>query len=165
MMMDRNELIRHLDSVRKRTLKYLEAVPESMMDWRPGEGKFSVGDIIRHLGSAELMFYRAITESEWGYSGHGPEKGATLADAVRYLNQCHETVMEGLRQLDESHLTRKVRNVLGYEVSAWRLIMAMAEHEIHHRGQLSAYMQANQFEPPQIYGIKIEEVSQQSGEG
>ncbi|MED1910407.1 DinB family protein [Brevibacillus laterosporus] len=52
----------------------------------------------------------------------------------------------------------KVKNLLGYEVSAWRIIMAMTEHEIHHRGQLSAYMQANHIEPPQIFGLKIEEV-------
>jgi uncharacterized damage-inducible protein DinB len=36
--------------------------------------------------------------------------------------------------------------------------MAMAEHEMHHRGQLSTYLQLKEVEPPQIFGLKIEDV-------
>ncbi|KKX54896.1 DinB family protein [Brevibacillus borstelensis] len=157
-MLEKEELISHFEGVRKRTLKYLGQLPEGVIDWRPDEGKFSIGDIIRHLGSAELMFFHAITQNEWKYDGHGPEKGKTLAEAIHYLEQCHATVLAGLRQLEPEMLKGKVKNVLGYEVSAWRIIMAMTEHEIHHRGQLSAYMQANHIDPPQIFGLKIEQI-------
>ncbi|MCR8979805.1 DinB family protein [Brevibacillus laterosporus] len=81
-----------------------------------------------------------------------------MKEAIHYLQSCHGTVLTGLQQLEPEQLTMKVKNLLGYEVSAWRIIMAMTEHEIHHRGQLSAYMQANHIEPPQIFGLKIEEV-------
>lgn len=36
--------------------------------------------------------------------------------------------------------------------------MSIPEHEIHHRGQISAYLQMNNIEPPQIFGLKIEQV-------
>lgn len=145
-------------NVRKRTMMYLQAVPEELVDWRPGEDKFSIGDLIRHLGSTELMFLHAMTHQEWKYEGHGPEKGRTLPEAIAYLQACHKTAQEGLNQLEPESLTGKVKNMLGYEVSVWRLLMAMAEHEIHHRGQLSAYLQANGIQPPQIFGLKIEQI-------
>ncbi|MED1910406.1 hypothetical protein [Brevibacillus laterosporus] len=36
--------------------KYLTVIPEQFTDWRPDDHKFSIGDIVRHLGSTELMF-------------------------------------------------------------------------------------------------------------
>ncbi len=37
--------------------------------------------------------------------------------------------------------------------------MSIPEHEIHHRGQISTYLQMNKIEPPQIFGLKIEQVN------
>ncbi|MGG3872960.1 DinB family protein [Brevibacillus laterosporus] len=157
-MIPKDDLLSNFEGVRKRTLKYLAAIPEQVIDWRPDDHKFSFGDIVRHLGSAELMFYHAIIHNEWKYCGHEPDKGPSMEEAIRYLQNCHNTVLTGLHQLEPEQLTRKVKNLLGYEVSAWRIIMAMAEHEIHHRGQLSVYMQVNHIDPPQIFGLKIEQV-------
>ncbi|MGG0755054.1 DinB family protein [Brevibacillus laterosporus] len=157
-MITKEELLSNFEGVRKRTLKYLTVIPEQFIDWRPDERKFSIGDIVRHLGSTELMFYHVIRQNEWKYYGHDPDKGRTMKEAIHYLQNCHGTVLTGLQQLEPEQLTMKVKNLLGYEFSAWRIIMAMTEHEIHHRGQLSAYMQANHIEPPQIFGLKIEEV-------
>lgn len=152
------ELISNFEGVRKRTLKYVSVLPEHLMEWRPDDHKFSIGDIIRHLGSAELMFYHAIRDNVWAYDGHDVDKGRTLPEAIHYLQRCHDRVIQGLNQMEDEQLTKKVKNYIGFEVSAWRLIMAMTEHEIHHRGQLSAYMQANQISPPQIFGLKIEQI-------
>ncbi|WP_231928959.1 DinB family protein [Brevibacillus sp. SKDU10] len=110
------------------------------------------------MGSAEVMFYHAMIHHEWKYCGHEPDKGRTMEEAIHYLQNCHNTVLLGLHQLESEQLARKVKNLLGYEVSAWRIIMAMAEHEIHHRGQLSAYMQVNHIDPLQIFGLKIEQI-------
>lgn len=161
-MLGKDELMSYFAGIRKRTMMYVNEVPESLIDWRFDENKFSIGDIIRHLGSVETMFYHALKGDEWSYPGHGADKGHTKREAIAYLQQCHQTVMEGLSSLEPEHFTKKVPSLAGHEMSAWRLIMALGEHEIHHRGQLSAYMQANQVNPPQIFGLKIEQVPQQS---
>jgi uncharacterized damage-inducible protein DinB len=36
--------------------------------------------------------------------------------------------------------------------------MAMIEHEIHHRSQLAVYLSLLGVEPPQIYGLGVEDV-------
>ncbi|MCR8979804.1 DinB family protein [Brevibacillus laterosporus] len=55
-MITKEELLSNFEGVRKRTLKYLTVIPEQFIDWRPDDHKFSIGDIVRHLGSTELMF-------------------------------------------------------------------------------------------------------------
>ncbi len=46
----------------------------------------------------------------------------------------------------------------GPPVKAWRILLAMAEHEVHHRSQLAVYLALMGVEPPQIYGLKIEDI-------
>jgi len=55
-------------------------------------------------------------------------------------------------------VSKKVLTLHGHEVNAWRILMSIPEHEIHHRGQISTYLQMNKIEPPQIFGLKIEQV-------
>jgi uncharacterized damage-inducible protein DinB len=43
-------------------------------------------------------------------------------------------------------------------VKTWHLLMAMIEHEVHHRSQLAVYLSLMGVQPPQIYGLKLEEV-------
>jgi uncharacterized damage-inducible protein DinB len=43
-------------------------------------------------------------------------------------------------------------------VSAWRFLMAMVEHEVHHRSQLDSWLALAGTEAPQLYGYRMEEV-------
>lgn len=36
--------------------------------------------------------------------------------------------------------------------------MALVEHEVHHRSQLAVYLTLLGVEPPQVYGLGIEDV-------
>jgi len=48
-------------------------------------------------------------------------------------------------------------------VKAWRFLMAMVEHEVHHRSQLDCYLSLAGVEPPQIYGWRMEDVMAKVG--
>lgn len=39
------EYVKYLDGVHKRTMQYVKAIPEELLDWRPSEDKFSIGDL------------------------------------------------------------------------------------------------------------------------
>ena len=43
-------------------------------------------------------------------------------------------------------------------MKAWRFLMAMVEHEVHHRSQLDCYLAEVGVAPPQVYGWRMEEV-------
>jgi hypothetical protein len=50
------------------------------------------------------------------------------------------------------------RDLEGGTVKAWRLPIAMVEHEVHHRSQFDAYLAAAGTEPPPLYGYRMEDV-------
>jgi len=43
-------------------------------------------------------------------------------------------------------------------VRAWRLLLAMVEHEVHHRSQLASYLTWMGLEAPDIFGLGVEDV-------
>lgn len=148
----------YFTGIRKRTLNYLHAVPAQQMDFSPHPGKFTLGDLIRHLGSTEAMFVGAVLDGRWAYGGHGRELGATLEAALAYLDRQHSEAMARLQAAPDTVLSAKVPTLQGHPVSGWHLLMAMAEHEVHHRSQIGQYLVALGLEPPQVFGLRIEQV-------
>jgi len=66
--------------------------------------------------------------------------------------------MARLATLDDAVLASPRRDLDGGTVKAWRFLMAMVEHEVHHRSQLDSYLSLVGVEPPQIYGWRMEDV-------
>ncbi|MHB9144605.1 MAG: DinB family protein [Symbiobacteriia bacterium] len=152
----------YFEGVRKRTLSFLRRIPPNQMNFTPHPGKFTLGDLIRHLASVEAMYARALLGGDWTYEGHGPEHGATLEEALAYLDRQHRLAVAQLQAAPDGILETKRPTLHGYPVRVWHLLMAMAEHEVHHRSQVSQYLVALGLEAPQVFGLKIEEVAQES---
>lgn len=158
MIQNVEDFVKYLDGISKRTNQYVDEVPESILDWKPADEKFTTGELLRHIASSRLMFLNIFENGEWIYSGHDVSKGESLAEIKQYLETCHTKLTNGLLSLGDELLKKKVPTLHGHEVSAWRIMMALVEHEIHHRGQLSTYLQINESQPPQVFGLKIEDV-------
>ncbi|WP_079507533.1 DinB family protein [Mesobacillus jeotgali] len=158
MIHDIKEYVKYLDGIHKRTMQYVKVIPNDFLEWKPSEDKFSIGDLLRHIASSRLMFLGIFEHGTWTYTGHDIGKGAFLEDISYYLEASHIKLKEGLLKIGNDVLAKKVLTLQGHEVSGWRILMAIPEHEIHHRGQISAYLQMNKIDPPQIFGLKIEQV-------
>ncbi len=57
-------------------------------------------------------------------------------------------------------LQRRVTTPVGAEITAWKWLRAMCEHEAHHRGQLALYLRMLGLDPPPIFGHKAEDVGE-----
>lgn len=71
--------LKYFEGVRKRTLSFVQRIPSDQVDFTPYPGRFTFGDLVRHLGSVEAMYARTILGADWTYEGHGPEHGANLS--------------------------------------------------------------------------------------
>lgn len=121
-------------------------------------GEFTCADILRHIASGEKMFVGVVTQSKWKYDGHGGDQ-RSLADLLAHLDQAHREAMEALRSLPDSELDQTRPALEGNtQVRAWRWLMAMVEHEIHHRGQLAMYLLLMEITPPHLYGLGVEDL-------
>jgi len=151
------DFARYFQTVRDRTLAFTEPIPAEQIDFSPRPGKFTIGDLIRHIAATEKMFVLGAVEGRWGYAGHARSLGPTKEEAIDYLMAAHEEATNRLLTAPDEVLKEKRPTPFGMAVSAWRLLMTMTEHEIHHRSQISQYLLSLGVEPPQVFGRKLEE--------
>jgi uncharacterized damage-inducible protein DinB len=150
--------IQYFERVRARTMAFVDAIPLEKMDWSPRAGEYSCGDLVRHLASVETMDVEAALGNGWRYPGHAPSLGESHAAARAYLHDTHARMMERLRTLPDAGLTTRRGDLEERPVAVWRILMAMVEHEIHHRSQLAAYLAELGVQPPQLFGVTVEEL-------
>src|SRR5437762_11486526 len=90
MYKDAAEFLETLDSVHKRTRRVIECVPHAQLEWRPAPGKFSFGDLIRHLANIERWMYAENVKGKpSSYTGHGREFADSWENVLAYYDKLH----------------------------------------------------------------------------
>jgi len=151
------EFARYWDGVRRRTRAAVDRVGPELLDWAPRPGEMTCGEIVRHLAGAERFFVTKVVEDRFT-EDLSPGAALDHAETRARLESVHRAEMARLAGLDDGTLTSPRRDLDGAPVKAWRFLMAMVEHEVHHRSQLDCYLALAGVEPPQIFGRRMEDV-------
>ncbi len=144
--------------VRRRTLAVAAALPEKAMDWAPREGEFTAGDILRHLAGAQRMYLGAFRGEGWHFPGHARSLAPDKAAALRLLEERQRAFDADLRVMPAAALRARQPDLAGRTLSAWRILMMLVEHEIHHRSQLTGYLSALGVASPHLFGVGVEDL-------
>lgn len=151
--------IDYYEKIRARTLRLLEVVPAEHLDFSYKPGKFTIGDQIRHIAAIERYMYgETISGRKSAYQGCGKELADGYENVMSFFNEMHRQTIEIIRGLSDEDLKRKCLTPLGHEITVWKWLRAMTEHEIHHRAELYIYLNLLDVKTPQIYGFSAEEV-------
>jgi len=157
------DLFDYFDKVRERTMRVVACVPPDRVDWTFKDGKFTLGDLMRHLAAAERwMFAENAQRKPSRYPGHGKELAGGYDDIVAYMRQMHGEAMAIFRGLGEDDLAAKCVTPGGAEITVWKWMRLMIEHEIHHRGQIYLYLSMLDVPAPPLYGLTEEQVKARS---
>ena len=161
-----NEIAAYIDRTRERTMRVVAVVPPDRVDWTYKEGKFTFGDLMRHLASIERwMFAENAALRPSRYPGHGRELAASYDEIVDYMKRMHAESMQIFNALTDEDLTRKCMTPGGVELRVGKWLRSMTEHEAHHRGQIYLYCSMLDIPTPPLYGLTEEEVARRSREG
>lgn len=160
MIQTATDFIKYFEGIRRRTMNYIRVVPPDRLDWSPKAGEFTCADIIRHILVAEKMFIRVVIEGHWKYDDPETEQKQRLDGLIASLETTHMEAMDRLRRLSDLDLNepRFGPKKEGQPIKAWRWLMVMAEHEIHHRSQLAVYLSLMGVQPPHIFGLGVEDL-------
>jgi uncharacterized damage-inducible protein DinB len=151
--------LRYFGNVRERTMRVAQCVPADKIDWSYAAGKFTLGDLLRHIAVTErFMFAENIQGQISRYTKHGKELADGKHDVLAFMERLHAESMEIFSRLTDSDLQKKCQNPGGMEITVWKWLRSMAEHEIHHRGQLYLYLGLLGVPTPPLYGLRSEEV-------
>ena len=158
------------------TRDLVAALPPETFDWRPAAQEFSCGEIVRHLILAERFWVRLFVEAvagrpydPFGYAGTGHERhqafrgrnftAAQRAGELTSYSACllhwqsvQRTTEQSLaaftaEQLDGVVVHHPVANL---RAPLAEMIHYMLSHEVHHRGQLSAYVKVLGLRQPPV---------------
>jgi len=151
------EFVRYFEGVRRRTWAIVNCMTPQLLGWAPRAGVFSCGDIVRHLAGAERFFVTKIVEDRWT-DDLDPGPPLDYAATRALLEAAHREEIPRLLALPDQRLREPLQDLAGGTVKAWRLLMAMAEHEVHHRSQLNSRLSAAGVDTPQLFGHRMEEV-------
>jgi uncharacterized damage-inducible protein DinB len=153
----------YLDKVQKRTMRVVTCIPADNVDWSYREGKFTLGDLVRHMGAIErYMFAETIQNKPSRYNGCGKDLAATLDEVVRFKQRMDRETSEIIAHLGAEGMQRKCTTPDGASMTVWKWLRLMVEHEIHHRGQIYTYLALLEVPSPPLYGLTSEQVSERS---
>lgn len=152
------EFLSYFSKVHKRTQALVGLLPADRLDWTYKSGKFSLGDLVRHIALTERYLFISVAQGNRpAYRGCGKEFGASLDEVKNLYNSLHEESLAIIRSLEPRWTQLCVLpGDAKMPVNKW--LRAMVEHEIHHRGQLYLYLAMLDVNTPPIYGLTSEEV-------
>lgn len=134
-------------AVRDSTIKRLSLVPHGSENWRVDEQAMSFADLGQHIVDADEWLFRALEgrkpppmKGRAGLLAIGRrDEYIRLIDDLRRTGESRRALIEGMSSKRFAEMIYDGR--FGGEVSAWWVVVrGNLDHEIHHRGQIIAYL-------------------------
>jgi uncharacterized damage-inducible protein DinB len=155
--------LHYFKNVRERTMRVARCVPPDKIDWTYAPGKFTLGDLLRHIAVTERWIWaETLSGRPSGYTSHGKELAETCESVIALMERLHAESMEIFAKLSDEDLQRKCKTPDGAEITKWKWLRLMVEHEIHHRGQIYLYLGILGVPTPPLYGLTSEQVRARS---
>ncbi len=95
----------YLESVRRRTRAVAECIPEDRLEWSPGRGRFTPGDLVRHIAAAERwMWAENVQGASIPICGSRAQAGGTKEEVLELLDRLHAGSADIIARLTPEHL-------------------------------------------------------------
>jgi len=160
------EFLEYLDRVHARTRRVVECVRPDDLEWEAAPGRWTPGDLVRHLAGIErYMYAETVHGRPTRYPGHDRSLADGLDATIAYYDRLHAESRDLFGQLTDSRLAEKCLTPAGTPITIGKWLRAMIEHEAHHRGQLYFILGMRGVKTPPIYGLTSEEVRARSEPG
>ena len=154
----------YFGKIHERTMRVVRCIPPDKVDWSYRPGKFTLGDLGRHIAAINRYMYAETLQGKPSrYAGCGRELAPTYDDIISFMEARHSESVEIISQL--TNLNEKCATPDGTPITVWKWLRAMVEHEIHHRGQIYTYLAILEVPTPPLYGLTSEQVVARSVKG
>jgi uncharacterized damage-inducible protein DinB len=153
----------YYEKVHERTKRVIACIPPDKLEWSFADGHFTLGDLVRHLAAINrYMFAECVMMRPSLYPGHGPELAEGFDETMKYLADRQAETGALLKTLTPEQLRAKCKTPDGAEITVWKWLRSMVEHEVHHRGQIYIYLAMLGVATPPLYGLTSEQVRDRS---
>ena len=156
--------IEYFEKVRARTMRVVKSIPPDKLEHSFGEGRFTLGDLARHLAVVERYTWAECVQGKpQRYDGCGRELADGLENVIALMERLHQESMQIFSRFTPEELAAKCLTPEGSPITRWKALRLMIEHEIHHRGEIYAYLGLLGVKTPPLYGMTSEELRAAAG--
>ncbi len=164
MITDPSSFLNYFQSIHRRTLRDIEALPVAAEGWEPsaGEGEkgWGIGKIVYHIAESRLYFASAYRGEGWRYDWATPSTDQQ-SDWLPALEASAAEFQKLIEGTPKEWLDRRIKMVdTDGMLSGWRILLMLLEHEVHHRSQIDTYAGLEGWDVPQIYGRTREQIDE-----
>ncbi len=157
--MDREEFLHYFQQIRGRSMPLVRGIPPDKMEWTCRAGEFTLGDLARHMATTERYVFAECSRGRPSrYKGCGRELADGPDDVVAFMERRHSESMEIFSGMTQEDLEKKATTLEGASITAWKLLRAMLEQEVHHRGQIYVYLGILGVPVPPLYTLNARQV-------
>lgn len=154
-----SSFLSYYEKIRSRTNNVIAVIPPDQLEWTYRPGKYTIGDIIRHIACIErYMYAETIAGRKSSYRGCAVSVAKDYENILQFFNSLHDESLSIFSSLSDEDLDRKCITPAGSPITIWKWFRALVEHEVHHRGQLYIYLGMLGVKTPPIFGLTAEEV-------
>ena len=141
------------------TRKLLERVPEDKLDYKPHEKSMTLGRLASHVAEVAQWAGTIANDDLFDMDAmdYKPPECSTQKELLDLFNSSIETFNGALKGKTDEHMMGIWKMKAGGNIALEMprvvcLRSFVMSHLIHHRGQLSVYLRANDVPLPSIYG-------------
>lgn len=134
-------------AVRESTLKRLRLVPEAYENWKVSPSALSFAEVTKHIIDLDYWLFEKIKNPELKSieTETAIIKNCDRESYIKLIGELEELLekkIEFIKALGEEKLkTKMFDDRFSSEVSIeWIILRRNLDHEIHHRGQIAAYL-------------------------
>jgi len=140
------------------TRKVIAAVPAGNRDYKPDPKSRTAWEIATHIATSDMWFADCILNGKFEWSGEPPmpKEFTDPAGVARWHETHFAEKLAKIRAMTPEQLLKEV-DFFGMKGPAVTYLVAFNNHQIHHRGQLAAYLRAAGSKVPAIYGMSADE--------
>ena len=148
--------LKELNSEYKATRKCLEAISETLFEYKPHPKSMAMGYLALLVAEIPLWIRHMIIDSEIDFVTFKHFAPKTTAELVNHFEENMEAARQALKNVTDEDLqapfSLKSNGQLLYTAPKMADIGTSLNHWVHHRGQLTVYMRMNDIPVPSIYG-------------
>ena len=109
----------YLSKIHERTMRVVRCVPPDKVDWSLRGGKFTLGDLCRHIATTNHFLFVEVAQGKPSrYAGCGRDLAATYSEIVCFLENLHRESIELLSRLSDTDLQRTCITPNGTPITA-----------------------------------------------
>jgi uncharacterized damage-inducible protein DinB len=108
------------------------------------------------------MYAETVAGRPSRYQGCGRELADGYAAVIDYFDRLDVEARGIIAGVSDADLERKCQTLAGVAITTWKWLRSMAEHEVHHRGQIYLMLNLLEVPTPPLYGLTSEQVRARS---